>query len=268
MRYLLAILILGFCPVIASASDTIAIPAEYQGRQIQVEGRFDRPAVEGPLPVVILLPNSSGMFYYAQSSLPTYRQLINSWGFSTLVLDSFSARGLRTVVGKGASIVELQATDAYSAAEVLASRSDVKADKIAVLGQSMGGWSLVQYVARDLPKFASLRAQLAARSGKLVAGVAISPDCDLNLGAAVVVPLLILTGALDDWSPPAPCSELAAAPANSRTVHLTVYPNAYHNFESPGPPTTYLGHRLEYNVAAAQDARTKIHDFLFQYFKY
>jgi dienelactone hydrolase len=266
MRSLLAILLL-CCAIAANASETIVIPAEYQGRPIQVEGRYDRPSGEGPLPVVIILPNSSGMYYFAQSSLVTYRQLINTWGFSTLVLDSFTARGEHTVVGKGNGFIELQASDAYSAAYVLAARPDVKADKIAVLGQSMGGWTVVQYVTRDLPKFASLRAQLATRGGRLAAGVAISPDCDLNLSAAVVIPLLIVTGALDDWSPAAPCAELAATPANARTVQLTVYPNAYHNFEHPGPPTTVLGHRLEYNAAAAQDAQKKIHDFLFQYLK-
>jgi dienelactone hydrolase len=62
--------------------------------------------------------------------------------------------------------------------------------------------------------------------------VAFYPGCQVALeaGYEAVAPLLLLTGALDDWTPSAPCEALAAS-AGSAMVQLAVYPNAYHGFD-------------------------------------
>ena len=45
----------------AARAEDISVPVDYHGEQIQLAGRFEKPAVGGPLPVVILLHNCAGI---------------------------------------------------------------------------------------------------------------------------------------------------------------------------------------------------------------
>jgi dienelactone hydrolase len=53
-------------------------------------------------------------------------------------------------------------------------------------------------------------------------------------------------------------------PGDRSTVDLVIYPDAYHSFDAAGLPPgyRYLGHRLQYNEAATQDAINRVHNFL------
>ena len=64
---------------------------DYHGEQIQLAGRFEKPAVGGPLPVVILLHNCAGID--GSPSLAVWAPLMWAQGYATLRLDSFTARG-------------------------------------------------------------------------------------------------------------------------------------------------------------------------------
>jgi len=58
------------------------------------------------------------------------------------------------------------------------------------------------------------------------------------------VPLAILMGAADDWTPPKPCTDLAARfPA----IHMHLYPGVYHDFDVPHDPV-HLIHHLPYTL--------------------
>jgi dienelactone hydrolase len=73
-------------------------------------------------------------------------------------------------------------------------------------------------------------------SGLLRGLIAFYPGCR---GAAAkpgwkpVVPLLILMGESDDWTPAAPCHVLAGRTGSA--VTLVTYPGAYHDFDAPVP---------------------------------
>lgn len=55
------------------------------------------------------------------------------------------------------------------------------------------------------------------------------------------IPLLVLTGAEDVWTPLAPCkSFLAGAVARGSAVDLVAYPGAYHGFDAPNSPRREL----------------------------
>ena len=43
-----------------------------------------------------------------------------------------------------------------------------------------------------------------------------------------------------------------------------VYPNATHAFDARIPPRRYLGHFMQYDESAAQDADTRVRAFLHQ----
>src|SRR6516225_6998140 len=157
--------------------EEIAVPVDYQGRQIQLMGWFEKPAGAGPFPVVIALHSCSG--YYANlysGALPLWVPFLQGQGYATFKFDSFTARGYSEVCSTNAVTPADRAADVLVAAALLVGRPDVRPERIAVIGWSHGGGTAV-YVARDHIELRPLRAQLAARGGRLVASIGLYPGC-------------------------------------------------------------------------------------------
>ncbi len=83
------------------------------------------------------------------------------------------------------------------------------------------------------------------------------------------MPLQILDGTADDWSPSPPCQDLAqSATAAGKTVQITTYPGVTHAFNQPSNGEhVYLGHVLRYDPAATADAIAKTDAFFATYLK-
>jgi dienelactone hydrolase len=79
----------------AARAEDISVSVDYHGEQIQLAGRFEKPAVGGPLPVVILLHNCAGID--GSPSLAMWAPLMWAQGYATLRLDSFTAPGYHNV---------------------------------------------------------------------------------------------------------------------------------------------------------------------------
>ena len=112
--------------------EEIAVPVDYQGRQIQLTGWFKKPVGAGPFPVVIALHSCSG--YYANMSggaLPLWVPFLQGHGYATFKLDSFTARGHSDVCATHAVTTADRAADVLAAAALLAGRPDVRPDRIA-----------------------------------------------------------------------------------------------------------------------------------------
>jgi dienelactone hydrolase len=85
-----------------------------------------------------------------------------------------------------------------------------------------------------------------------------------------LIPTLIFIGALDDWTPAKDCSSRIAGWGNDGPpVDLIVYPGAYHGFYYTylQPGRTIFDHWLEYNGAAADDADSRLQQFLDRHLK-
>jgi dienelactone hydrolase len=245
-----------------ACTEELSVPVEYHGEQIQLAGRFQKPAIQGPLPVVILLHNCAGVD--GSPSLAVWAPLMWAEGYATLRLDSFTARGYHNVCDNPGQVRPGdRAKDVFTAALLLSARPDVRTDRIAVLGLSHGGGTAI-YVARDHEELRPLRERLAARRGRLVASVALYGGCGPNPGYPVVLPLLALLGGKDDWTPAAPCVALADAQANGN-MQAVVYPEAYHSFDAASGiqrPHSAYGHLLAYDPAATADAHDRVSEFL------
>src|SRR5437879_12278361 len=87
------------------------------------------------------------------------------------------------------------------------------------------------YVARDHEELRPWRERLATRHGKLVASVALYGGCRPDTGYPVMVPLLALLRARDDWTPAALCVALASMQATG-IMQVQVYPLVFHTFDS------------------------------------
>ena len=94
--------------------------------------------------------------------------------------------------------------------------------------------------------------------------VAFYPLCKAAVGR-LVIPTLILIGALDQWTAAADCSEkIDTWRIGGVPVEQVVYPGVHHSFYYPElqPGRTMFGHWLEYNEEAATDATRRMREFL------
>ena len=216
-------------------------------------GYLARPDGDGPFPAVVVLHGCAGLA--GAGSLQLADQL-KDWGYVALTVDSLGPRGLTTACG--GSFID-QAGDAYAALRYLAQQTFVAPERVAVLGNSMGGYSALYAVDRDL------MARYFRQSGeRFRAAVAYYPSCGIP-ATVTTAPALILIGELDDWNSAARCRDMVAhARPESAPIDLIVYPGAHHgfNFALLKPGRSNLGHWLEYNEPAAKDAEAKVRAFL------
>ena len=111
---------------------------------------------------------------------------------------------------------------------------------------------------------------LAARG--LKAAVAYYPSCG-EADRDVAVPLLILIGDKDDWTPAERCRKLQAAGfTQPGLVEAVYYPNAYHSFDSRAADRTITvadgkSHRLAYDPVAGPDAEARTGAFFAKYLR-
>ena len=95
------------------------------------------------------------------------------------------------------------------------------------------------------------------------AAVALYPACRVRLGGGwnglrgvyqPVAPLLILIGALDDWTPAEPCRQMVeASRAAGFPIAIKIYPGAHHSFDSANP-VRYVGTRINPNAPGGRGA--------------
>jgi dienelactone hydrolase len=253
-------------PPLASA-ETLQIPREVDGRSLMLTGDFAKPSGAGPFAVVVVLHTCAGLADGPRRGLEPWLVLFHEQGYATLLLDSFTPRGVPGVCGDGRVVSGGErAKDLLAAAYVLAARSDVRPDKIGAIGYSHGGWTAV-YAATAHPDLQPWRDKLATR-GKLAAAIGLYPNCHESIGVAAALPLLVLIGDKDDWTPAPACVSLGErAKAAGWPVRVKVYPDALHGFDVNKPPASFGAHHMAYNAAAAEDSREEVTRFFAQYLK-
>ena len=209
-------------------------------------GDLARPAGPGPFPAVVVLHGCAG---FGPPDIAAAARL-RAVGYLALALDSLGgANACRHPGGARA-----EAEDAVAALRFLVARRDVAPGRIALLGFSMGGFAVLDAITRG---------GIAPATGpRFAAAVAYYPNCR-RFSGVMSVPLLILIGARDDWTPAAACRALLTRRAGrGAPVSLVVYPGATYAFNVLGRPHVYLGHAIRYDPAAARAAWARVRVFL------
>jgi dienelactone hydrolase len=190
--------------------------------------RLLRPPGPGPFPAVVALHGCGGLL----DARGKVRKRDADWadrlvgaGHAVLLPDSFTARGYReicTVRERGIRPRD-RAGDVAAAVAWLAGKPFVDAARIALVGWSNGGSTVLWAV----------RAGFMADGPQPRIAIAFYPGCRGLTRRAdwqPRLPLTVLIGSADDWTPPEPCRQLA-----QRTgFRLVEYPGAYHGFDAPG----------------------------------
>jgi len=254
--------------LVAGALACAAAPPESTATVVELEsplsaapplqGLLRQPAGAQPSPAVVLLHACNGNWRGLDER---WGKRIASWGYVTLTVDSFGPRGIRTACG---SVAVDMGSDAYRALAYLARQPSVDPARVAVVGFSLGASLALTAVERGAIERASAR--------KFRAAAAFYPPC-LAFKDNMTVPVLVLVGERDDWTLATECRNMVEGRddygisrhrGDGVPMRLIVYPDAWHAFDAPQlqTPVQYLGHRLQFNAPAAEQASEAMHAFL------
>jgi len=258
----LAMAAIGFSITIAASADArtfarVSMPSldrDDAGAPLTLDAILllpDGPMPAGGFPAIVALHGCSGMYSSLKGRedklserLMARADMLLNEGYALLFPDSFGARGRREVctikAGDRSVAPAKRKLDALGALAFLAARSDIARDRIALVGWSHGGSATLAAInARDRD-VAGFRDHSGAPPF-FRAAVAFYPGCRAALAAGErwepAVPVRILIGELDDWTPVKPCVDLGAAvtaASRGEPLKVTVFPGAHHGFDAPG----------------------------------
>lgn len=253
-----------------ATTSAVSVPVTTAAWTIQLNAWLLTPPGNLRFPAVVVAHGCNGLVgpYSDWEGANRWAAWLNQNGYAALILDSFSARGLRSICGHGATLpIAQRAVDIIAAALYLSKLPSVDSRKIAAIGFSHGGSTVLRAAAESNLLTADAKATLAANRGRLAAVVAMYPGCKQDIQSNFSAAVLIIVGTADDWTPYVDCQELADYPRSaSAPVLLKLYPNATHAFDEPkGGRVTRGGHYLKYDEAATADAKAQIKTFLARY---
>ena len=243
----------------ASAQQLVDVPSldPGDGNALSLPGIWYAAGGAAAAPAVVLLHGCGGLFDGRGRLGERYvemAQRLNALGIHALVPDSLGPRGEKEICTQRAgsrrvTMVERR-RDALGALQWLAAQPGVDANRLALLGWSNGGSTVLNALADS----ADMRAAWGGGPG-FVAAVAFYPGC----GSAAVpmrryetrVPLMVLHGDADEEVSADVCARLLAGVtggAGGSTVGFKRYAGAAHDFDDPGHQSDPA------NAAARQDA--------------
>jgi dienelactone hydrolase len=249
-------------------SDEHFLRGDHKGSPVSLASELRLPGNGGPrLPAVVLLHGSSG----PSTREDEWARLLNRLGIATLLVDSFTGRGIvntvndQTQLGRLAMIV-----DAYRALALLAAHPRIDPSRIAVMGFSRGGQAALYSSLRRFQRLYAVHPQ-----DRFAAHLAFYSPCNTTYREdteVLAAPIRLFHGTLDSLVDVAPCREyVQRLRASAQDAQLIEYPMAAHMFDSPAlsPPVPLPLAQSIFSCRLAEGPRGRILDQLTgQAFKY
>jgi dienelactone hydrolase len=213
-------------------------------------GRHDGNAAR---PAVVLMHGCSGLLNPQGRMRALYRAWMRALfakGYDVLTVDSASSRGFGQTCTRGPQRITMlrdRPKDAYAALGYLQAQPQVAAGRIALMGWSQGGATVLlsindKSIGRPAALKQDFKTAVAFYPGACSEQLQSKPWTEVAPQSwTTTVPLLVLSGAADNWTPLPPCEAfIMAAKARGNPVELKIYPNALHAFDAPNLPRTEL----------------------------
>ena len=185
----------------------------------------------GPVPVMVIAHGSSGVAHEREF---WWADHLNDIGVGAFVVDSFTPRNIReTATDQTQLSTAANVADALAGLRLLATHPKVDKQRIGVMGFSKGGQVAI-YTALEPFRRAVIEDQT-----RFAVHVPLYPYCnDWYVSEHITgVPMLMLLGGRDDYTPPGPCQEYAQwFKSKGADVDVIVYATAYHGFDSLRAP--------------------------------
>ncbi len=182
-----------------------------------------------PWPAMVIAHGSAGV---QEKDKLRWVPLLNRMGIATLLVDSFTARGIgRVDEDQGKLDQAANDADVLAALRVLAADKRIDPQRIGVIGFSRGGIAALETAVEGF------RRGLLDGDLRFAAHIAFYPGCGLRYwrtpSPLTGAPIMMALAGRDDYVPPAACLAFAdAMRAAGQDVEVHVYPNAYHDFDN------------------------------------
>lgn len=242
--------------VLSGCGSGLHFPSASRDAPVSLSGILYRPDGADPFPAMVLLHTCAGL----EPLQLDWAAWLKARGYVALVVDSFTPRGTRNVCREGRNPTSAEVGgDAFGALEYLRSLPFVDREHIGVMGWSFGANAALRVAGASVVKVADLP------GGGFRVAVAFYPSCRA-FSDDTAIPVLMLLGGSDDWTPSEECvySADALTRRGVHTVEWKVYPGVTHGFDNPAhrAGVTTLGHFMKYDANAVADAEKRVEAFL------
>ena len=209
--------------------------ADYQSHSTRAWAVY--PEGSPPRALVVLLHGCGGLFTESGSLQTRFRDYLPALldrGFGVLLIDSFTLRGRREICTQRYSERQIKSADrANDVLEALTwSRGfdQTQGVPVVLIGWSNGATSLLEVLHQ-----VTVHSAWAGSGVRIDRAIAFYPGCNAVLKRDLVppVPLLLMTGQLDNWTPEAPCRQWARR--HPAVVEHLSFEGAYHGFDGTSP---------------------------------
>jgi dienelactone hydrolase len=178
------------------------------------------------LPAVLLVHGSGGI----SSNVTDWEQELNAMGVATFIIDGFTPRGIDNVRDDQSQLSRLAMIyDVYRALELLAKHPRIDPARIAVMGFSRGGETVLR---ASMKRFQRM---YGPTDLEFAVYIAFYPNCATTYRDEENVsdrPIRLFHGTADDYAPFAPTRAYSERlKANGKDVQLTAYEGAFHVFD-------------------------------------
>jgi dienelactone hydrolase len=214
---------------------------------------LSRPAGDAPVPALVMMHGCSGLLTKSGRIMPMYRAWMRALvvqGYAVLAVDSASSRGFGQTCSASPDRITMwrdRPKDAYAALQYLQAQPFVQADRVGLMGWSQGGGVVLlsineASIGRPAGLAQGFRAAVSLYPGACSDRLQSKPFTKVAPQSwTTPVPLLVLMGDADTWTPLAPCADfIASAKARGNPVELKSYPLALHAFDAPDTPRREL----------------------------
>jgi dienelactone hydrolase len=181
-------------------------------------------------PAVVLIHGSGGI----SGSMDLWVHALNQAGVATLVVDTFSGRGITSTVQDQTLLHSLaMMVDGYRALDLLSKHRRIDASKISIMGFSKGAVASIFSASKRFKEMYGSSARFASHIG-------LYTPCNTRfMGDTAVTgaPMRFFHGTSDDYVNVVPCRNFVAE-LKSKGVDatLTEFANTQHGYDSPLAP--------------------------------